>query len=529
MNKKQYNNVIENTLKHEQSEDSLGTARAIFNNMGVALPQGDIKTVYETIKTNNYMGWKSCTMQEAQAAADNGVAAIGISEDRIVVISANDEEQPVAQTASVMTLDENTSAFAVDGLQYYSYGYGTTTGGSTIGSGGSTTAPWKKAIIIVPGVTGTELMLASDTDNLSAGTKVWPPIEGGENFKDPSVLNHTLNKLTAIQCDSSGNSVYNLIVKNDNNYGALDTYKELYNYLNEEFGTDREIVFFGYDWRKPNNISGNLLKEKINEYSSVIIVAHSMGGLVTSHMLRDTTVRQKVEKVITLGTPYLGSLEMLPLLSHGHYGYIDYVLENLHPVLALIAKEIVLQPTLQAMAVNIPSLYELLPTQRYFSIDNRYYYSIKYLVAGTEHFTTFEATRTWLPIARDEDAIGTFNMNLFDIATNNHSLLWNNNSHITNNVDTYYIAGEQKTTISTYTFKDGFTDSYSTTSVNSGDGTVLLYSATMNDLYPQKTFFVTAGHNTLVQSNGILKFLKNIINGNNNLTSVMRTQPIESI
>ena len=138
MNKKQYNNVIENTLKHEQTDDSLSTARAIFDNMGVALPQGDIKTVYETVKTNNYMGWKSCTIQEAQAAADRGVAAIGISEDKIVVFSANDEEQPVAQTASVMMLDENTSAFAVDGLEYYTYSYGTT-GGSTTGSGGNTT------------------------------------------------------------------------------------------------------------------------------------------------------------------------------------------------------------------------------------------------------------------------------------------------------------------------------------------------------------------------------------------------------
>jgi hypothetical protein len=95
--------------------------------MGVALPQGDIKTVYETISTDNYMGWKSCTMQEAQAAADKGTAAIGISEDRIVVLSANDEEQPVTQTASVMTLNENTSAYSVDGLEYYSYSYGTTT------------------------------------------------------------------------------------------------------------------------------------------------------------------------------------------------------------------------------------------------------------------------------------------------------------------------------------------------------------------------------------------------------------------
>ena len=139
MNKKQYNNVIENTLKHEQTDDSLSTARAIFDNMGVALPQGDMKAVYETIKTDNYMGWKSCSIHEAQAAADNGTAAIGISQDKIVVLSAKDEEQPVAQTASVMTIDENTSAFAVEGMRYYSYSYGTTTGGSTTGSGGNTT------------------------------------------------------------------------------------------------------------------------------------------------------------------------------------------------------------------------------------------------------------------------------------------------------------------------------------------------------------------------------------------------------
>ncbi len=132
MNKKQYNNIIEHTLKHEksaQTEDALATARAIFNNMGVALPQGDIKAVYETIKNNRYMSWKPCSMKEAQAAADKGIAAIGISEDKIVVLSATDEEQPVAQTASVMTLDENTSAYAVEGMQYYSYGYGTTVNG----------------------------------------------------------------------------------------------------------------------------------------------------------------------------------------------------------------------------------------------------------------------------------------------------------------------------------------------------------------------------------------------------------------
>lgn len=73
------------------------------------------------------MGWRACTMQEAQQAANNGTAAIGISKDRIVILSATDEEQPATQTASVMSLDENTSAFAADGLRYYSYSYDTPT------------------------------------------------------------------------------------------------------------------------------------------------------------------------------------------------------------------------------------------------------------------------------------------------------------------------------------------------------------------------------------------------------------------
>ena len=126
MNKKHYNNVIDWTLKHDraaQTEDSLATARAIFKNMGVALPNGSMQEVYDTIKTNKYMGWRSCTMQQAQQAADKGTAAIGISKDRVVILSATDEEEPVTATASVMTLSENTSAYAVAGLEYYAYGH----------------------------------------------------------------------------------------------------------------------------------------------------------------------------------------------------------------------------------------------------------------------------------------------------------------------------------------------------------------------------------------------------------------------
>ena len=131
MNKKHYNNVIDWTLKHDQAaqtEDSLATARAVFSNMGVALPNGSMQEVYDTIKTNKYMGWRACTMEEAQEAANKGTAAIGISKDRVVILSAADEEEPVAETASVMTLSENTSAYAVAALEYYANSCGRTMG-----------------------------------------------------------------------------------------------------------------------------------------------------------------------------------------------------------------------------------------------------------------------------------------------------------------------------------------------------------------------------------------------------------------
>lgn len=51
---------------------------------------------------------------------------MGISEDKIIVLTAEDEEQPVSQTNSVLTLTDNTPAVAVADLQYYAYRYETT-------------------------------------------------------------------------------------------------------------------------------------------------------------------------------------------------------------------------------------------------------------------------------------------------------------------------------------------------------------------------------------------------------------------
>ncbi len=137
MDRKQYNNIINHSLKAEKPDTSLSAARGIFKNLGVALPRGDLKAVCETVKTDDYMGWRSCSMEEAQAAANIGTAAMGVSSDRIVVIAGVDSDEPAAENSAVMTITDTTPALAVSGLQFYAYSYAAcgSCGGDSCGSG----------------------------------------------------------------------------------------------------------------------------------------------------------------------------------------------------------------------------------------------------------------------------------------------------------------------------------------------------------------------------------------------------------
>lgn len=173
MNKKQYNNIIRNTLKQEHTEDSLSTARTVFKNMGIALPNGDIKEVFETVKTDNYMGWKSCTMEEAQAAANNGTAAIGISDSKIVVLAATDAEEPIEPTVSVLAITDTTPAVAVAGLQYYSYSYGGTSCVNNLyfaNSNLNVKVGWKGYNTLYGSTTSTIYWHSSNTNVVTVGT-----------------------------------------------------------------------------------------------------------------------------------------------------------------------------------------------------------------------------------------------------------------------------------------------------------------------------------------------------------------------
>ncbi len=120
MNKEQYNNVIEHSIVSKETDDTcqLELTRDICNNMGVALPHGNVSEVSQILETDDYMFWRSCSKEEAQEYADNGVAAIAVTESDISFIRANTGEvSEPTETLSIADGSETT---------YYAYSAGTT-------------------------------------------------------------------------------------------------------------------------------------------------------------------------------------------------------------------------------------------------------------------------------------------------------------------------------------------------------------------------------------------------------------------
>ncbi len=89
-----YNNVTKHTLANmtaEEATDSAEAARKVVTNCGVGFPRGDSREIMLTLLSNDYMGWVNFTRFEAQQMANNGIAAVGVSPERVVVIITDDE------------------------------------------------------------------------------------------------------------------------------------------------------------------------------------------------------------------------------------------------------------------------------------------------------------------------------------------------------------------------------------------------------------------------------------------------------
>ena len=136
----------------------------------------------------------------------------------------------------------------------------------------------------------------------------------------------------------------------------IDGYTRVAESIRASFDVEpgRNYFEFPYDWRRDNRVSARRLERAAHDWlarwretsgnqdARLILVAHSMGGLVSRYFLEVLGGWKSTRALLTFGTPYRGSLNALGTLANGERklgGRVD----------------------LSALCRSFTSLYQLLP------------------------------------------------------------------------------------------------------------------------------------------------------------------------
>lgn len=197
----------------------------------------------------------------------------------------------------------------------------------------------KNPIIFVPGISGSELFVIDDryVNDLERSTgliskskeryakRIWIPIG-----YDADKINKDLHINSDLYGLEEGDLRFSSIL--NRHTGPVAAYSALLDKLMSTF-PDRPVYLFSYDWRKPNKESAEKLNafiDTINEGGrlKVDIIAHSMGGLVSSHLLKNHD--EKVDKYLSFGTPYEGAPKAYNESSNNRIlgGVLDFLFEK---------------------------------------------------------------------------------------------------------------------------------------------------------------------------------------------------------
>jgi len=136
-------------------------------------------------------------------------------------------------------------------------------------------------------------------------------------------------------------------------------YAGLLNMLTEAgFKAGEDLFVFPYDWRQSNFETARQLAAFVDSQERLKgkrfnILAHSMGGLVAIIYVQRYADPARVNQVITLATPYWGSLDALRAILYGPRDIYNNVFSR------LIA---VKRSDVNRVMLSFPSLYELMPS-----------------------------------------------------------------------------------------------------------------------------------------------------------------------
>jgi pimeloyl-ACP methyl ester carboxylesterase len=208
----------------------------------------------------------------------------------------------------------------------------------TVGGSSVQAAPGREPVIVIPGVAGSEFVAGStftlNVDNghggtysrtYNAGDKVWvntwEAIEpGADDYFD------------ALKLKADGITPVAPALRVSGLYGSA--YNDLISYLKGQGYVDGvDLWMFPYDWRKDIRATHKDLDALVTKALTaanggrtdpatwttkrVDLVGHSMGGMVGRSYVADAVRAQRVDQLVTLGSPQLGATKFLKALMYG--------------------------------------------------------------------------------------------------------------------------------------------------------------------------------------------------------------------
>jgi pimeloyl-ACP methyl ester carboxylesterase len=236
-------------------------------------------------------------------------------------------------------------------------------------------APMKDMIIILPGILGS--VLQKDGKDLWAisGQAVWQILTNSEK----TIHNLKLGQ-DSPEAESLDDGIRATALIQDAHlipgFWKIDGYTKTTKLITDNFDVtsgdiyndpdDRAANFyqFPYDWRRDNRANARILKRLINKRlkcwreergaadAKVILMAHSMGGLVSRYYLEVLEGWRDSRALFTFGTPYRGSLKAVNFLANGY-------------------KQLFLDLT--EVMRSLTSIYQLLPIYEVIKIGNSYH------------------------------------------------------------------------------------------------------------------------------------------------------------
>ncbi|MFA6506630.1 MAG: hypothetical protein WCT14_11050 [Treponemataceae bacterium] len=214
----------------------------------------------------------------------------------------------------------------------------------------------KDIVILLPGIMGSVLADAQ-------GNEIWS-LSGGALWKAVTSFGESITGLELPPSgDPEGISAPRLMpdVSIIPGFFKFDGYTRIENELITRLDLDRGHNYFPfpYDWRLDNRVNAKILEtfamDKLLKWrrdsgasdAKLILIGHSMGGLVSRYFLDVLGGWRDTRYLFTLGTPHRGSLNALDFLVHGMKKGIGPLGIDLSPMLR-----------------SFPSVYQLLPTYK---------------------------------------------------------------------------------------------------------------------------------------------------------------------